>query len=87
MLFELDADQQAVTDAVERILDRHAGPARIRSLGGDQPRYDHELVGVLRDQGFLGFRFGEGAGPLEAALVDRGGRPARAALRPSALRR
>ena len=45
------------------------GPTRVRALGGDQPRYDHELVGVLRDQGFLGFRFGEGAGPLEAALV------------------
>jgi len=69
MLFELDADQQAVADAVERILHHHAGPTRVRALGGDQPRYDHELVGVLRDQGFLGFRFGEGAGPLEAALV------------------
>ncbi len=69
MQFALDADQQAVADAVERILDHHAGPARVRALGGDQPRYDHELVGVLRDQGFLGFHFGEGAGPLEAALV------------------
>ena len=69
MLFELDADQRALLDAVERILDGNAGAARARALGGDRPRYDHDLAGLLRDQGFLGFRFEEGAGPLEAALV------------------
>jgi alkylation response protein AidB-like acyl-CoA dehydrogenase len=69
MLFELDADQRAVVESVERILAGHAGPARVRELGGDQPRYDAELAGLLRGQGFLGFAFEEGAGPLEAALV------------------
>ena len=44
-------------------------PPGSRALGGDQPRYDHDLDRLLRDQGFLGFRFEEGAGPLEAALV------------------
>ncbi len=69
MLFELDPDQQAIVDAVERILAGHAGPARVRALGGDQPRYDHELAELLREQGFLGFRLDDGAGPLDAALV------------------
>jgi alkylation response protein AidB-like acyl-CoA dehydrogenase len=67
--FELDEDQQAVVDAVERILAARAGPARARELGGDHPRYDHELADVLRGQGFLGFALEDGAGPLEAALV------------------
>jgi alkylation response protein AidB-like acyl-CoA dehydrogenase len=67
--FELDEDQQAVVDAVGRILAGYAGPARARALGGDQPRYDHELAEVLRGQGFLGFALEDGAGPLEAALV------------------
>jgi len=69
MLFELDADQRAVVESVERILAVHAGPARARELGGDRPRYDRELADLLRGQGFLGFAFEEGAGPLEAALV------------------
>ncbi len=69
MLFELDADQRAVVESVERILAVHAGPVRARELGGDQPRYDRELADLLRGQGFLGFAFEEGAGPLEAALV------------------
>jgi len=69
MQFELDADQRAVVESVERILTVHAGPARVRELGGDQPRHDTELAALLRGQGFLGFRFEEGAGPLEAALV------------------
>jgi alkylation response protein AidB-like acyl-CoA dehydrogenase len=69
VLYELAPDQQAIVDSVERILADHAGPARVRDLGGDHPSYDHELEKVLRDQGFLGFALGEGAGPLEAALV------------------
>jgi alkylation response protein AidB-like acyl-CoA dehydrogenase len=67
--FELDADQRAVLDAVERILEAHAGPERARLLGGDQPRHDDELADLLRSQGFLGLTLEDGAGPLEAALV------------------
>jgi alkylation response protein AidB-like acyl-CoA dehydrogenase len=67
--FELDADQRAIVDAVGRILDGHAGPARARRLGGDQPGYDHELATLLRAQGFLGFPLEDVAGPLDAALV------------------
>jgi alkylation response protein AidB-like acyl-CoA dehydrogenase len=67
--FELDSDQQAIVDGVERILAGHAGPARVRMLGGDQPRYDGELAALLREQGFVGFRLDESAGPLDAALV------------------
>jgi hypothetical protein len=46
--FELDADQRAVLDAVEGILESNAGPARARQLGGDQPRHDAELAELLR---------------------------------------
>lgn len=69
MLFELDADQAAIVDAVAAILARRAGPARVRELGGSEPAYDHDLAAALTDQGFVGFAFGEAAGPLEAALV------------------
>jgi alkylation response protein AidB-like acyl-CoA dehydrogenase len=69
VLFELDQDQQAIADAVERILAEHAGPTRLRALGGDEPRYDRELADLLSDQGFIGFPFRDGAGPLEAAFV------------------
>lgn len=69
MLFELDADQQAIVDAVHRIVTTRAGPARARELGGVVPRYDHELAAVLTDEGYMGFEYAEGAGPLEAALV------------------
>jgi alkylation response protein AidB-like acyl-CoA dehydrogenase len=67
--FELDADQRAVLDAVEGILESNAGPARARQLGGDQPRHDAELAELLRAQGFLGLAGEEGAGPLDAGLV------------------
>jgi alkylation response protein AidB-like acyl-CoA dehydrogenase len=66
VLFELDHDQQAIVDTVERILAAHAGPRRLRALGGDQPAYDWDLAEMLHDHGFP---FRDGAGPLEAALV------------------
>jgi alkylation response protein AidB-like acyl-CoA dehydrogenase len=69
VLFELDHDQQAIVDTLDRILAEHAGPARLRALGGDQPAYDDALAELLAIQGFLGFAFRDGAGPLEAALV------------------
>jgi alkylation response protein AidB-like acyl-CoA dehydrogenase len=67
--FELDHDQQAVVETLDRILAEHAGPARLRALGGDRPAYDRDLAELLATQGFLGFPFRDGAGPLEAALV------------------
>jgi len=51
--FALDADQSAVLDAVDVIIERYGGAARARELGGDEPSYDHELHGRLRDAGFL----------------------------------
>jgi alkylation response protein AidB-like acyl-CoA dehydrogenase len=67
--FELDDDQQAIVTAVDGILGTEAGPARARELGGAAPRYDTELSDLLGVHGYLGFAFGETAGPVEAALV------------------
>jgi len=69
MHFDLDDDQQAISEAVGRILLSEAGPERVRALGGDDPRHDDDLAGLLRDQGYLGFPFDDGNGPLQAALV------------------
>lgn len=69
MHFELDDDQRAITDAVERILRAEAGPDRCRALGGDDPCHDDDLAGVLRRDGYLGFPFDHPGAPLQAALV------------------
>lgn len=69
MHFELDDEQQAIRDAVARILEGHAGPARARALGGDAPRYDAELADLLRSEGYLGFALDEVAGPVTASIV------------------
>lgn len=69
MHFDLDSDQQAITEAVGRILRAEAGPERVRALGGDDPAHDGELAGILREQGYLGFPIDDGDGPLQAALV------------------
>jgi alkylation response protein AidB-like acyl-CoA dehydrogenase len=66
--FHLDADQQAILDAVDTINSRHAGVGRIRELGGDEPSYDHELHKHLREAGFLDLARDQR--PLEAALVS-----------------
>jgi Acyl-CoA dehydrogenase, C-terminal domain len=66
--FDLDSDQSAIVSAVGAILDRHAGADRMRELGGDGPRYDHELDGMLAERGFLDLVDGT-RGHLEAALV------------------
>jgi alkylation response protein AidB-like acyl-CoA dehydrogenase len=66
--FTLDHDQQAVLDAVETILARHAGAERMRELGGDEPSYDAELHGRLADAGYLDVSAGCSS-RLDAALV------------------
>ena len=70
MDFSLDDDQQAVLDAMETLLGRHAGPGRLRDLGGDQPRYDHDLDKHLETAGFLDVAAPGSAGRLDAALVQ-----------------
>jgi alkylation response protein AidB-like acyl-CoA dehydrogenase len=65
--FHLDSDQQAILDAVATINARHAGAARMRVLGGDEPSYDHDLHKHLRQAGFLDLA-ADGR-PLDAALV------------------
>jgi len=65
--FHLDSEQRAILDAVGTINARHAGAARIRVLGGDEPSYDHDLHKHLREAGFLDLA-ADGR-PLDAALV------------------
>jgi alkylation response protein AidB-like acyl-CoA dehydrogenase len=66
--FELDPDQRAVMEAVERLLEGHAGAARAIALheaGG----YDTALHATLAEAGFLDVAADGGMGLLEAALV------------------
>ena len=68
MDYELDEDQRAIVEAVERLLERHAGAARAIELnraGG----YDHELEAALDAAGFAGIALDAQTGPLEAALI------------------
>lgn len=72
MDFELNADQQAVLESVERLLGQHAGPARAIALHRDDA-YDETLDEALADAGFANIARdladgGRLAG-LEAALV------------------
>lgn len=68
MDFELDDAQRAIVEAVDVLLERHAGPARAIELGA-KGEYDGALHGALRESGFLELACGEGTGPLEAALL------------------
>ena len=70
MDFSLDDDQHAVLDAMATLLGRHAGPERLRELGGDQPRYDHELDKHLETAGFLDIAPPGSTSRLDAALVQ-----------------
>jgi len=64
----VDDDQRAVLEAVESLLERHAGPERAVELAaGDD--YDHALHASLAEAGFLDVLATDGMGPLEAALV------------------
>src|SRR5258706_76663 len=69
MRFGLDDDQRGLIDAVATLLSRHAGPARMRALGGAQPSYDHDLDRELIASGFTRCFQSPDSGPLEAALV------------------
>lgn len=66
MDFELNEDQQAILEAVNRLLEQHAGPARAVQLFATQD-YDQALDQALFEAGFVSIR--NDAGPLEAALV------------------
>ena len=68
MDFELDADQLAILEAVEGLLERHAGVERATLLGKERS-YDLELEGALNEAGFRDIAGGEDTGLLEAALV------------------
>lgn len=66
MDFELNEDQQAILEAVQRLLEQYAGPARAITLFNEQG-YDHELDQALFEAGFMGIC--HDVGSLEAALV------------------
>ena len=51
MNFELNEDQQAILEAIDRLLAQHAGPARAIELNR-QGRYDDALHQALDDAGF-----------------------------------
>ena len=68
MDFELNEDQQAILDAVDAILEKHAGPARAIALA-ERDGYDVELETALLEAGFAEVAEADGAGPLEAALI------------------
>jgi hypothetical protein len=67
--FALAADQDAVLSAVATLLERYAGPERMRALGGHAPAYDAELDAALAGAGFTGIALEPDGGALEAALV------------------
>ena len=68
MDFELDAEQQAILEAVAALLAQHAGPKRAIELNR-KSEYDGALEAALDAAGFLGVALAEGTGLLEAALV------------------
>ena len=69
MDFTLDSHQEAVLKAVGTLLSRHAGPARLHDLGGDEPGYDHDLDKRLAEAGFLDIAAPRSTCRLDAALV------------------
>jgi alkylation response protein AidB-like acyl-CoA dehydrogenase len=68
MDLDLNQDQQAIQDAVEALLAKHAGPERAVELQVDDA-YDHALHQALEEAGFLEIGLVDGAGWLEAVLV------------------
>jgi alkylation response protein AidB-like acyl-CoA dehydrogenase len=68
MDFDLNDDQQAILEAVDGLLARHAGPERAVALRGGG--YDHELDTALHESGFSEVALADGTGLLEAALVS-----------------
>lgn len=68
MDLEPSQEQAAILEALERLLEQHAGARRAVALGA-KGEYDHELERVLSESGFADVARSEEAGPLEAALV------------------
>ena len=66
MDYELSDDQQALLDAVNTLLTRHAGTARARAMTN---AHDDDVLSALVDAGFLDIATDPEAGPLCAALV------------------
>ncbi len=67
MDFEPDAEQTEIQQAIDALLERHAGPARAIQLAA-HAGYDQPLEDALHEAGFLGLATA-GAGPLEAGLL------------------
>jgi len=68
MDFALTPEQQAIVEAVDALLARHAGPARAVELAAKQA-WDAELDAALAEAGFDELALGEETGALEAALL------------------
>lgn len=68
MDFDLTDVQQALSDSLAALLDRHAGVDRARDQAA-QGIYDLALEGALRDAGFFDLFAAADAGPLEATLA------------------
>lgn len=66
MDFDLNPDQHAVLEAVEALLEKHAGAARAVELGASGD-YDHALEDALEAAGYC--EIGTAMGRLEAVLV------------------
>jgi alkylation response protein AidB-like acyl-CoA dehydrogenase len=68
MNLELSDDQRMISQGVNAILERLAGPDRCRAVLAENG-YDSELESVLAEQGYLGMFSDPDAGPLEAVLM------------------
>ena len=68
MDFEWSEEQAAIVEAVERLLESHAGPARAIELAA-RAEVDEALCAALREAGFLDVAIADGGGALEAAAV------------------
>ncbi|WP_020500506.1 acyl-CoA dehydrogenase family protein [Sciscionella marina] len=68
MDFELSSTQRALLEALDTLLDRHAGTERSRELA-ELGAYDRELEAALREGGFEELFGAEEAGPLDATLA------------------
>jgi alkylation response protein AidB-like acyl-CoA dehydrogenase len=66
--FEPSEDQVRILEAVEALLQKHAGPARAVSLAPGA-EYDFVLDAALAEAGFADMALGDETGPLEAALA------------------
>jgi alkylation response protein AidB-like acyl-CoA dehydrogenase len=66
--FEPSQDQAAILEAIEALLDQHAGAKRAIALAA-KGEYDVTLERALDESGFADVARAEESGPLEAALV------------------